>query len=518
MVAHLPPASAQPAEDAPIVLSLENAVELALTNNYLVRGAQLALENANAQIKGAYGQVMPSVMLASSYQRNLKTANPFAGSSAGNFFAGLGSIGWLAFNEDARTDGDPLTNPITLDEFFRRQSQGLDDAGIVISESDNPFAVDNTFFNGVSVQQTIFDWRAMLAVDAARAARSAAKAGLERQMQMTVHQVRSAYYQALLASENASVVASSMSRTAETLGDTRKRVAQGVLSKYQRLSAEVALSNLETQLIQAENAADLALNNLKLAIGIPVDSPIQLAGSLDAFFIDQGMVQAVALNDAVGQALVNRPDLQQAELAVQLQQYQRRAENASFMPRVSAFANFNYSGRVPDNRTGYITDPDDPFKFSPTSESFFSSSYWNPDVNVGVTLSWTLFDGFQRKSRIQQQRIGVQQRELAYEQMYQAIRNEVDATVKNVESASRRIFAQQQNTERAELNYTFASTRLQEGVSSNLEERQASDLLDQSRVGYLQAIHDYLVALSDYYTALGIPLQMTDSNVNITAR
>ncbi len=509
---------AEPAAQLPIDLSIEEAIELALRNSYLVRGAELSLQDANAQVKNAFGQVLPSVMLASSYQRNLKTANPFAGSSAGDFFSGLGSIGWLAFNEEARTDGDPSTTPITIDEFFRRQQQGFEEAGIVIDESDNPFAVDNTFFNGISVTQTLFDWRAILAVDAARAAKLAARAGVERQMQVTVHEVRKAFYQALLARENVTVIVGSIDRTAETLSETSKRVAQGVTSKYQRLSAEVELSNLETRLIQAENAAALALNNLKMAIGIPVETDILLDGSLDRFYANQGTFQTIALNDAVGAAIDNRPDLQQADLAVTLQEYQRRAENASYMPRISAFANFNYSGRVPDNRSGYNTDPDDPFSYTPTSRGFFSDSYWNPDINVGLSVSWTLFDGFQRQARIQQQEIGIRRRELEYEQMFESVRSQVDATLKSVRAAARRIYAQEQNTERAELNYSFASTRLREGVSSSLEERQASELLDQSRIGYLQAVHDYLIALSDYYTSVGTPLLMHESDIKITRR
>ncbi len=508
---------AEPA-DPPMVLTLDQAVEIALTSNYAVRNVALSVREADAQIQGAFGQVMPSVSLSSSYQRNLKSANPFAGSSAGNFFGSLGSIGWLAYNERSRTDDDPATVPITLDEFNRRQEQGLDDAGIVLSGSDNPFAVDNQFFNGLTVSQTLYDGRALVAIEAARSLKASTEAAMERQLQLVIHETRQAFFQALLAQENATVVAASIERTATTLVETQKRVAQGVASKFQRLSAEVELSNLETQFIQARNNAELASNTLKLTIGLPVDTPVRLDGSLESMVRAVGFFQAASLGDAVGMALAQRPDLQQAEIAVELQRLQREAEMTSYLPVVSAFANLNYTGRVPDNRSGYRTDPDDPFRFTPTQSGFFSTQYWNPDVAVGISLSWTLFDGFQRKSRIQQQQVGVDRRMLELEQLYESVRGEVDAALRSVRAAEQRIASQSENVERAEVNYQFAGSRLAEGVSSPLEERQASELLDQSRVAYLQAVHDYLIALSNYYTATGAPLRMSGESPRLTGK
>ena len=138
------PVLAQPAtatEGSALPLSLEEAIQIALERNYAVRTAALDVANANAQVREAWGQVLPGVDVSSSYTRNVVEANPFAGSDAGGLFGALGSIDWLAFNEDARTDDDPTTEPISLEEFRRRQQQGFDDAGIVLNSGDNPFGV-----------------------------------------------------------------------------------------------------------------------------------------------------------------------------------------------------------------------------------------------------------------------------------------------------------------------------------------------------------------------------------------
>jgi outer membrane protein TolC len=82
----------------------------------------------------------------------------------------------------------------------------------------------------------------------------------------------------------------------------------------------------------------------------------------------------------------------------------------------------------------------------------------------------------------------------------------VALSLRNLEAARQQILSQERNVDRAELNYTFAQKRLQEGVSSPLEERDASEQLDQSKLNYLQAVYDFLRAQSAFETAVGMPL------------
>ena len=80
---------------------------------------------------------------------------------------------------------------------------------------------------------------------------------------------------------------------------------------------------------------------------------------------------------------------------------------------------------------------------------------------------------------------------------------ELDAALRNVESSWQRIESQQRNIELAELNYQEARNRYREGVGTRLEERQAASLLDQSRLNYMTALHDYLIARGELETAMG---------------
>ncbi|MDX1440282.1 MAG: TolC family protein [Rubricoccaceae bacterium] len=483
----------------PISLSLEEAVQIALERNYTIRAAELDVETARAQIGEAYGSLFPRVDLSSSYTRNVISPNPFAGSDAGSLFGGLGSIDWLAFNEEARTDDDPTTEPIPLQEFRDRQQAGLDAAGIVQSTSDNPFSVPNSFQNTVSVSQTLYNGSAFAAVRGARSLRNLNEAALDQRRHEVIHQTRQLFYGALLAQEQVDVLESSVERTRETVDETTLLVAQGVAPKLQRLQVEVQLANQETQLIQARTAANGAKDQLLFTLGLPVDQQLTLRGSLDVS--DRAPYRTVGLLDAVSTALNERPDLEQARINIELQEVNKGITASSYFPSVSAFANLGYSGNVPDDRT--VVSQTGDFEYEASENGFFDDSYWDPSVAVGISLNWTIFDGLQRRRRVQQNTIAVEQAEIQYERAQEGAKLEVAQTIRELEGAEQRVAAQRQTVSTAQLAYDFAFERLRNGAGTQLDVRQASDNLDQSRLLHLQAIHDYLVALSDLERATG---------------
>lgn len=490
---------AAPAADRPLALTLDEAVQIALERNYTLRSTELDVATANAQIREAWGQLFPRVDLSSSYTRNVVSANPFAGSDAGGLFGGLGFLDWLAFNEQARTDEDASTTPLTLDEFRQRQIDGQTAAGITQSSSDNPFSVPNNIQNGISVSQTLYSGSAFAAVRGARSLREINEAALELQRDNIIHQARQLYYSALLADRQVDVLAASVERTRETLAEADLLVAQGVQPKLTRLQAEVQLANQETQLIQAQVAAANTRDQLLLVLGLPVDQSIILRGELEAPPTD--LYRTVGLLDAVGTALDERPDLEQARIAVELQNVQRSITRAGYLPSVSAFANFGYSGNIPDSRE--VVTQTGPFEYEATTNGFFSDSYWQPSLAVGVRVNWMLFDGFQTRYRVQQNTIAVQQAEIEFEQATESAKLDVAQSLRQVESARRRTSSQQRTVDTAQLAYDFAFERLRNGVGTQLDVRQASDNLDQSRLLYLQAVYDLLVARSNLERAMG---------------
>ena len=521
-----PPAGPSASAAEPLTLTLEVAVRRALENNHDLRLAQLDTRDADAQVREAWGNLYPSLDLTGSYTRNVVTANPFAGSDITNFFGGGGETEWLAFNERRRLDADPGTGPIGYDQFVQRQRDSIAAAGISLGGGGgNPFGVDNEFSGGLQLTQTLYSKQAFASVRGSQQFKDVSRHARDRQVQVTTNQVVTAFYEALLARQRERVRRQRVDRAQQSLKEVSLQVNRGVVPKAQRLGAEVELANARTQMIEARNAADLARDNLKRSIGLSPERPVELEGSLEDQQDDglqQISLETLSMSRAVDQAIENRPDLQRARLNVELRTIQKEASRAEFFPRVEAVANFRYSGRVPDNRTRVQTtnpqNPTDPFYFREVERGFFNDNFWNPSLSVGLQLTWNIFNGFQSSSRLQQAEIQRRRAQTQLEQLRQAVAVEVRRAVRDLENARERIGAQETNVRRAELNYEHVSKRVAEGVASPVELREASDQLDQSRLNYLQAVYDYVVARSNLETALGRPLTPTSESFLMTRR
>ncbi|MCB9547778.1 MAG: TolC family protein [Myxococcales bacterium] len=489
------------AEEGPLALSLAEALELAAARSHAVARARMDVESTDTQVKEARSAVYPRVDASVRYTRTFETPNPFAGSGASGILGGLFSVNWLEFNERARSDADPTTNPVTFDEFIRRQNEGLAAAGIEQDPDANPFLVENELAASLSINQVLYNGAAFAALDGAEAARSQVAAGVEVEALRTVDQASRAYLGTLLADARVAVLEASVGRVEESLEDTRRLVAQGVEPQFQQLTAEVELANLETQRIQATDAAESAREGMLLLLDLPAGRELKLTDALHlgTAFSLPSVDRAAALKLAREQ----RPDLRQLRLAMGSADLQAEVARAAFEPVLSAFANLSYIGRVPDNRETTVSDPMDPFAFSKDEKGIFDSSYWNANITAGLSLSWNLFAGYADEARVERAQVQRRQIEDAIAALDSAIAVEVDQAVRAIETAAARIRTQEKNLARADQAYEHARARVREGVSTRLELRQASQQLDETRFNHLQAVHDYLVAYVRYEVAVG---------------
>lgn len=493
-----PTAPPDPAVGGPLSLSLDEARQLALTRSHVLRQQTLQIEETRAKVKEAEASIWPKLNLQASYQRTFYTPNPFAGSGASGLLGGLFSVGWLEFNEKARTDTDPTTNPLTLQEYLDRYNAGIRDAGITTPE--NPFLVENQFNFTASVTQTLYNGAAFAAVRGSEALVEQMAASEEVEALKVCDAVSQAYLRVLLANAQVQVLDKSLERVAAALVDTRARVEQETLPKFAQLTAEVEEANLQTQQVQAVDGARQAREALALTIGLPPDRPLQLTDRLVA----PEVVAVPTFSDAWQHALANRPDLAHLRRAMRTAKVQVELAEAAFMPVVEAFANFSYLGQVPDDRSVSSADPMDPFRFNTSDNSFFDDSYWNANVVAGIRLNWAAFDGFARSARVEQSEIAARRLDAQDLQLRDVIRMEVLAALRSLQTAGARLSTQERNIARAELNYEHAQSRVKEGVSTRAELREANQQLDESRFNHLQAVHDYQRARIHLDVVMGV--------------
>lgn len=450
------PAAAQNATAGRRVVSLEEAIDLALANNRELAGARLELDGAEDRVREAWGSVFPTVNLNMSYTRNL--------SVPGNFLP--------------RIIFDPNADP---DELVAVK-----------------FGADNSWSLQLRAEQPLFEASAFIGVGAADRYRGLQREVVRGRTIGVATRVKLAYYAALLADEGVRLTDNTVRRVRQTLEETRKMAEAGVSSNYDVLRLEVELANLEPSLRRSANAARAAKRNLAVELAFEELDAVELTGSLldvdlgdDVVAGDGGVSAAgtvLSADRALDLAVEYRSDIRQLALTEQLRVAELRAEQSDYLPKVTLFGTYSIAAQ----QNG---DPD-----------FFGASDRQRSYGrqVGVQLSFPLFDGMKRPARTAQKRAVINQVRAQEDLLRDRVESEVTTLMDGVAEARDRALAQRLARSQAERGYQIARAQYREGVGSQLEVTDAENALRQSEFNYAEAIHDFLTARARLEEAIGV--------------
>jgi outer membrane protein TolC len=318
-------------------------------------------------------------------------------------------------------------------------------------------------------------------------------------VQSVVSRVRTVYYDALLAQEQLRLTENSVARVREALTETRALHRAGLGTEYDVLRLEVELANLEPNLRRAQNSVQQARRDL--AVELDVDAAtLQVDGSLATLVLDDpaantpanrelltfaGGASAPDADALVAQALTNRSDVRQLEVTEELRRAELRAEQTTFLPRVSLFGNYSIAA----SQNG---PPD-----------FFGQTRAY-SRRLGLQVSVPLFEGFARTSRIGQRQATIRAAQAQTRFGRSRAESEVRRYAEDVEESRLRAEGQRKAVGQAERGFAIASAQFREGLGSRLDVTDAEVALRQSEFNYAQAVYDYLSARTRLEEAAGL--------------
>ncbi len=466
------------AADPAVRLSLDEALSRALEQSEEVKTARAQVDAASAQVKNARSAALPQVNAQLSYNRALRSI--FQG-------GGFTLPDSLQFDPDPNA---PLEDRVRYLEDNATLA-GLHGLGSLFSNM--PFGQEHTWIGGISVTQPIFaGGRIKSAMDAASAAEDAAKAALVEATHDVAVQVKEAYYGAVLADRSVEIVEASVELAQEHLDQVRLQHEAGRASELEVLRAEVELKNLHPQLVQARNARDLALLNLKRLVNLPMDRDVELTTELvteSAGAARLASLELPSLEEAEVR-LRRRAAVRAAEDLVEVRRELVNAAKGAYLPTVALMGNLS--------RQAF-----------PNSGVFPRSDDWRDDWSVGIAVQWSLFDGFKREAEIDAARAEVRQAELQLDQLREAVRLEYEQALGELKRAQEQVMAAATNVEQAERVYELTELRYREGLATQLDVSNARLALQQARLNQVQAFHDAYVAVARAERALGIPVDQT---------
>lgn len=145
---------------------------------------------------------------------------------------------------------------------------------------------------------------------------------------------------------------------------TARKQAVGEIPEFELLRAEAELQGARAEMADASRALGQAQQAFRRLLQISDQGEaLRLSGAF------QPREFKLPLDEAIGRAVANRPDLEGAALAVEAAKRNERAQKGRYVPRVEIFG--NYGAR----------------------SSYYDSSYRLEGWTVGTAGQWSLFEG-----------------------------------------------------------------------------------------------------------------------------
>lgn len=273
------------------VLTLRQAVDLALRSSPLAAALVAGEREAEARIHQAHAGYLPRVQFSESLQRG---------------------------NNPVFVFGSLLT---------QRRFSG---ANFAIGSLNHPDAMNN-YQSQLTVEQVVFDARqTSRGVQAARFTRQIAGEDTRRSHSDIILNVLRSYFGVTLAEKNLEVARQSVDSARADLERADSIYRSGRSTRADSLALRVHLADMAEQHIRATNDLAVARAALNDALGVSLDRTFELTTPLES---SVGAPEGT-LEEYRRLAAENRPELRQAELARRLARTQQQIAGANYWPQV----------------------------------------------------------------------------------------------------------------------------------------------------------------------------------------
>ncbi len=452
------------AAETPVIITLEQALEIALSENESVKVADMEIERKGFAKKGTYASLFPQIDATGAYQRTIKKQvmyMDFDMSALGGMGGGAGAEG-----------STPPEGIETPDAGASEGSSASSGGGLEVGRW-------NTWSTGLSAAMPLVNatlWKSIRisGIDVELAVEKARSSRLE-----TVTQVKNAYYATLLAKESFNVYKDVYENAMSNYEEAQKKFDAEKISEMELLRAKTTVANAIPNVYNAESSIILSLWQLKAVLGVDLDMNLDIAGALGDYaehlFFDLHQHDSASLDR---NTTMKQLALQSEMLAetVKLQKYAN-------IPSLALSFNFSMNAM--------------------TNDFNFSEYRWTPYSFVGLSINIPIFAGGKRYQQIRQAKNQYRQLQLQTESTERQLKIAIRQSLTAMETNMKNYYAAQDAVLSASKGYAIAEKAYHVGRSTLIELNDARLALTRAQLTESQAIYNFLTAKAQLEQTLG---------------
>lgn len=408
-------------------LSLDDCIRIALNENPTIKVAEMEITKVDYSKKEVLGQMLPTVTFSGSYQRTLAKQTMYMDTEQGTAKFRVG-------RDNAWNTGFNASMPLVMPTLWK--SIKLNDTQILQN------------------------------VEAARSSRLS-----------LVNQVKNAYYALLLAVDSKKVIEENHATAKMNAEIFSNKFKLGTASEYDVLRANVAVTNLEPSILEADNSINQCLLQLKVLMGMDVRANVAPGLTLEQY--KDEMLRYAPIDTT----LAMNSDLRKVDIQTEYLKKALDVQKAAWYPTLTGSVNYMWNSMSNGNP--------------------FQNFQWSGYSTAGLTLSFPLFTGGQRYYKQKQAEVSLREMKWQRENLERSLGMQVKTQLDHIDKSLVQISSNEGGVRQAEKAKDIMQKSFKIGAASFIQLRDTEDALMGARLAYYQAIYDYLVAQSNLELVLG---------------
>lgn len=299
-------------------------------------------------------------------------------------------------------------------------------------------------------------------IDQAEANKQISLNDLEKEKQGVIYKVTEAYYQVLQTEGMKRVSAQAVKQMQAHLESSEALLKEGMIAPIDLNRIKSQLSNLEHNLIKAENGYKLTMYNLNSIMGIDLNTELVLENNLSYEPCE------INLEDALVQAGENRSQIMNIALQRRIMEEMVDIAKSNRKPQVILSAESGITG-------------------------------WQ----AMIVAEYSLMDGGVNKAKIKQAELNLAQVDQSEKQVQQLIEFEVRSAYLNMKEAEKLIKVTEEGIKNSQESFRIAQVKYNEGIATNTEVIDAQSTLIEAETNHLNALYDYNINRAALIKAMG---------------